>query len=115
MIRQKVDSSIILVDQNQNKTRKAFRQNHKDRVISTTKLLPPYGPVRYATRRSPLLPDPLQDGVLGRSMGDHQRRLQSRDERIGSGFVRSQGEGVGRMRAFKWERHGVARTGLASC
>lgn len=114
MIRQKVDSSIILVIQNQNKTQEAC-PIPKYRFVSTTEPLLPHGPGKYATRSSPLLPDPLQDGVLGRPMGDHQRRLQSRDERIGSGFVRPQGEGVGRMRAFEWERHGVARTGLASC
>jgi len=44
MMRQKVDSSIILVDRNQNKTRKAFRRNHNDRFISTTKPLTFYEP-----------------------------------------------------------------------
>jgi hypothetical protein len=44
MMRQKVDSSIILVDQNQNNTRKAFRRNHNDRFISTMEPLPPYEP-----------------------------------------------------------------------
>ena len=109
MIRQKVDSSIILVDQIQNKTRMACPRNVNDRFIGTTVPLPPCSPARYATRSSPLLPDPFQNGVLGRSMGDHERRLQSRDERVGSGFVRPQGEGVGRMRAFEWERHGGER------
>jgi hypothetical protein len=65
MIRQKVDSSIILVDQNQNKTRMAFRRNHNDRIISTTKALPPHDPGRYAARPHLFFQIHFSTGFLG--------------------------------------------------